>query len=109
GFTTASPLNWWKASSAASAVSHATVSGTGKLAAESRAVVRYLSTAHSRALGGLTTRTPLASQRASKSIRKTTCSKEPGGIVRTMTTSGEPGGSAPGDLASPVRPPGADP
>ena len=30
---------------------------------------------------------PAASKRASKSMRSTTCSSEPGGIVRTSTTS----------------------
>ena len=53
----------------------------------SRAVVRYLSTAHSIARGGLRTWTPDFSSRASRFIRNTTCSSDPGGIVRTMTAS----------------------
>ena len=52
-----------------------------------RALARYLSTHTSSARGGLTTGTPRASRRCSASMRKTTCSSDPGGMVRTITAS----------------------
>src|SRR5262245_29803274 len=56
-------------------------------AAWSLAVVKNLSTAASMARAGLMTTPPAASWRARQSMRKTTCSKEPGGIVRTRRAS----------------------
>ena len=56
-------------------------------AASSSASVRYLSTAASTARGGLSTGTPAAATRCRASIRKTTCSRLPGGIIRTSTPS----------------------
>ena len=51
------------------------------------AVVRYLSTQISTARGGLRTVTPWACTRWSRSMRKITCSSEPGGMVRTRMAS----------------------
>ncbi len=89
GLTTPSPPNWSNAANAASEFSQTTLSGTGSPAPTSRDVVRYLSTAHSIARGGLQTCTPASSSRVNKFIRNTTCSSRAGGIVRTMTASAD--------------------
>ena len=56
-------------------------------AASSSESVRYLSTAASTARGGFRTGTPAAAIRCKASMRKTTCSRLPGGIIRTSTPS----------------------
>ena len=87
GLTTTSWPNSSKAASAPVAPCPAQVAGTARPAASIKASVRYLSTAASTARGGLRTGTPAAAIRCKASIRKTTCSRLPGGIIRTRTPS----------------------
>ena len=103
GLTTTSPPSASKAASASVAPCPAQVGGTGKAAASSNASVRYLSTAASTARGGLRTGTPAAATRCKASIRKTTCSRLPGGIIRTRTPSAAVRSSSPADHASRAR------
>ena len=103
GLRTTSPPSCSNACMPSSADWHATVRGTSRPAAARRQVARYLSTAASSALAGLITHTPAASSCANASMRKTTCSSDPGGIVRTMAASASLRGGSP--AATLGRPP----
>ena len=96
GLTTTSPPSLLRTPLRAPAADSPThVLGTGRPASSSFASARYLSTAASTALGGFSTGTPFASRRWSASIRKTTCSRLPGGIIRTSTPSTAPRSTSP--------------
>ena len=68
------------------------------------ASARYLLTLASIAFGELTTGVPPFAKRSKASMRKTTCSKLPGGIIRTKTASARARSIFPADTFDPPKP-----